>query len=151
MAVKPEVLDRETQVIALRREGLTFDQIAQRVGYADKQGAYAAYTRAVNRITAEDVHAIRMVEAERLDIATQSIWQNVLAGEIPAVNALLKIMDRRAKMFGLDMPVKTQVEVVTYDAGNIKANLAAIVAGLANSSTQSELASGTSTPEPVTD
>ena len=117
-APKPEVLEKEAEVVKLRRGGLTWDLIAQRTGYADPSGARAAYMRASERIVRDDVEAIRRVEEDRLDMAQAAIWSDVLRGEIPAVNTLIKIMDRRAKLLGLDMPFKQQVEVTTYEGGD---------------------------------
>ena len=151
MAVKPEVLDKETQVVKLRREGMTWDEIAIVAGYASKAGAYTAYKRASTRVVEEDIKELRQLGQERLDTALKAIWPDVLAGDIPAINTLIRLEERRAKLYGLDMPTKIQAEVVTYDYGSVSANLAEIVAQLANTSTQSGLGELESTPEPTTD
>jgi hypothetical protein len=111
----PDVAERETQALALRRAGLTFDLIAQKIGYADPSGARAAYQRALQRIVYSDVEEIRNEEKDRLDIAQAAIWDQVLHGEPPAIHALIKIMERRAKLLGLDMPVKIQQEITVWN------------------------------------
>lgn len=113
----PEILEREAEVLKLRRGGLTFDMIAERVGYKDASGAHQAYVRACKRIIASDVDELRKVEADRLDMAQAALWSKVLQGDVPAVNSLMRIMERRAKLFGLDMPFKQQIEVTNYDGG----------------------------------
>ena len=40
--LKPETIEKEAKVLELRRGGLTFDLIAQRLGYASASGAYKA-------------------------------------------------------------------------------------------------------------
>ena len=110
-----ETYKKEAQVLNLRRGGLTFDLIAQRVGYANPSVASQAYQRALKRIVYEEVDSIRKVESDRLDLAQSAIWQGVTQGDIPSINTLLKIMARRAALLGLDMPVKVQQEVTVHN------------------------------------
>lgn len=127
-APKPEVLQKETQVVALRREGRTWDQIAQIVGYKDPSGAHSAYMRASARVVAEDVEAIRQIETERLDMLQSAYWTQAMSGDVPSGLQVLRIMERRSKLLGLDQPVRQQVEVTTYDPANIDAEVAKLVA-----------------------
>jgi hypothetical protein len=116
--ITPEILEREAEVLKLRRGGLTFDMIAERVGYKDPSGAHQAYVRACKRIIYSEVEELRKVEADRLDIAQAALWSKVLQGDVAAVNSFLRVMERRAKLFGLDMPMRQQVEVTTYEGGS---------------------------------
>lgn len=127
LPVKPEVLEREAQVVALRREGLTWDAIATAVGYKDPSGAYDAYTRAAKRIVKEDVDAIRNVETERLDMLQSAVWTQAMMGDVPAGLQVLRIMERRAKLLGIDQPIRQQVEVISYDADSIDSEVARLV------------------------
>ena len=124
----PEVFEKEKKVLELRRGGLTFDLIADRLGYANASGAQKAYERACSRIVYDDVVALRNAEMDRLDIAQAAIWNEVLQGTVSAVMALIKIMERRARLLGLDVPVKTQLEVTHYDRDTIDAEVARLVA-----------------------
>jgi hypothetical protein len=141
--VKPETLEKERKVLEYRRGGLTFDLIADRLGYASASGAHKAYLSACNRIVYEDVVEVRKSEMDRLDIAQAAIWgdltdtQNVDANtRARLVMALMKIMERRARLLGLDMPTKAQVEVSIYDRDTIDAEVQRLVAIL-NSQPQS--------------
>jgi hypothetical protein len=116
--ITPEVLAKEAEVLKLRRGGLTFDMIAERIGYADASGAHTAYVRACKRIIHAEVDDLRKVEGDRLDMAQAAVWGKVLQGDVAAVNSLLRIMERRAKLFGLDSPARQQVEVTTYEGGS---------------------------------
>ena len=143
--VKPETLEKERKVLEYRRGGLTFDLIAERLGYASASGAHKAYLSACNRIVYEDVVEVRKSEMDRLDIAQAAIWGdltdtvNVDAGtRARLVLALVKIMERRARLLGLDMPTKSQVEVSIYDRDTIDAEVQRLVAIL-NSQPQSTL------------
>lgn len=113
--VKPETLEREAEVLRLRRGGLTFDMIAQRLGFSHASGAHTAYMNACKRIIRDDVDEIRRIEQDRLDIAQAAIWPRVTTGDSAAINSLIRIMDRRAKLLGLDMPIKIQQEVTVWN------------------------------------
>jgi hypothetical protein len=143
--VKPETLEKERKVLEYRRGGLTFDLIAERLGYASASGAHKAYLSACNRIVYEDVVEVRKSEMDRLDIAQAAIWGdltdtvNVDANtRARLVLALIKIMERRARLLGLDMPTKAQVEVSIYDRDTIDDEVKRLVAIL-NSQPQSTL------------
>jgi hypothetical protein len=143
--VKPETLEKERKVLEYRRCGLTFELIAERLGYASASGAHKAYLSACNRIVYEDVVEVRKSEMDRLDIAQAAIWGdltdtvNVDANtRARLVLALIKIMERRARLLGLDMPTKAQVEVSIYDRDTIDDEVKRLVAIL-NSQPQSTL------------
>ena len=130
-------------MLEYRRGGLTFDLIAERLGYASASGAHKAYLSACNRIVYEDVVEVRKSEMDRLDIAQAAIWGdltdtvNVDANtRARLVLALIKIMERRARLLGLDMPTKAQVEVSIYDRDTIDDEVKRLVAIL-NSQPQS--------------
>jgi len=141
--VNPDTVDKEKKVLELRRGGLTFDLIAQRLGYASASGAHKAYMSACKRIVYEDVVEVRKSEMDRLDIAQAAIWGDLIDTvntdantRAKLVMALMKIMERRARLLGLDMPTKAQVEVTTYDRNTIDAEVERLVAIL-NSQPQS--------------
>jgi transcriptional regulator len=147
--IKPEVLDREIEVVKLRRGGLTWDLIAERIGYKSASAAHAAYQRAAKRAVQDDIDAIRQIENERLDIAQSAIWGKVLAGELSAVQTLIRLMERRAKLLGLDQPIRQQIEVTTYDGDTIDAEVRKLVE-LLDSRPQSALEPSVSQTEPNT-
>jgi hypothetical protein len=120
-APNPEVLDRERQVVMLRRQGLIWQDIADQVGYSSASGASDAYYRASYRVVADDVEAIRQLENERLDLLFASAWEQAIDGDFKATDICLKIMSRRAKLLGLDTPVSQRIETTpNYDASTIR-------------------------------
>jgi hypothetical protein len=153
----PKVADREIEVLKLRRGGLTFDMIADRVGYASASGAYKAWKNAMRRVVYDDVDAIRKTELDRLDIAQAAIWgdltdiQNIDANtRARLILALIKVMERRSRLLGLDVPVKAQLEVNIYDRNSIDSEVARLVS-LLNSKPQSALDAPISETGTVTD
>jgi len=94
--------------LSLRKAGLTYAKIAERVGIS-KQGAYKAVQTALNEIrehyreTAVEVVAL---ELERLDEMTAALEGKVAYGDPQSVATALRVMERRAKLLGLDAPQK---------------------------------------------
>ena len=115
----PALFEKERQVLKYRKGGLTFDAIAEKLGYANESSARAAFKRAVER-TRDDALASegRELHRLRLETALTAIWDRVLQGELQAIAMMLRILERDAKLYGLDMPVKSEIEVTSYD-GNL--------------------------------
>lgn len=134
---EPEQIDRERQVLELRRTGATWDAIAQVVGYASPASAYKAYQRAMTRTLQQPADELREAEIDRLDRLMRAYWQEaigsrdergvVTAGNIRAADFILRVIDRRAKLLGLDAPQKIQAEVVNYDGHAIDADVERLV------------------------
>jgi hypothetical protein len=111
----PELVDKEIKVLELRRAGLTWAAIAEQTGYADATGAYAAYKRAIKRVMDEPADDVRKQELDRLDRLQVAVWNRALKGDDKAINTVLRLMERRARLLGLDAAQRIQAEVVTYD------------------------------------
>ena len=121
-SVPPEQFDKENAVLELRRSGETWERIALAVGYANASGAQKAYARVVTRVQRESVDEIRDLELDRLDRIQRAYWKPAIVDlDKRAAEVVLKVMDRRAKLLGLEAPTKVQAEVVNYD-GNYDYN-----------------------------
>jgi len=119
ISIDPALFEKERQVVQYRQGGATFDQIAKRLEYADESGARAAFKRAMERMRDDALNAeMRELHRQRLEVALTAIWPNVVQGDLEAIKVMLKILERDAKLYGLDAPVKTEMEVTTYD-GNL--------------------------------
>ena len=109
-----EIPSEEAEVVRSRRGGLTFDQIAERLQLSPGT-VYTLWVNGNARTHLEHVDALRKTEEDRLDIAQAAIWAKVVRGEIPAVLALLRIMERRAALLGLDSTDEARGQGVTSD------------------------------------
>jgi hypothetical protein len=56
---------------------------------------------------------IMAIEAARLDDLQRVMWEQAAMGDRRAIETVLKIMERRAKLLGLDTPVATKAVNVT--------------------------------------
>lgn len=107
---KPETIEaKEKAVRALeaRKEGKTFAQIADEVGYNSPQAAHDAVKRALDAMIREPAEDVRRLELERLDAMWGLHYLNAQAGDVQALAACMRIMERRAKLLGIDAPVRT--------------------------------------------
>ena len=100
--------EREKRALELRKAGLSYAQIAEKLGYADPSGAHKAVMRALDKLVPkEDVEKVRRLELARLDAIAIKLWKQIVEeGDIQAVNAYLRVMERRARYLGLDAPQK---------------------------------------------
>lgn len=63
----PAIQDRRAEVVRLRAEGLTWDQVAERTGFAGGSGALKAWRKAVEQAPNLAVTEVRVAERERLE------------------------------------------------------------------------------------
>jgi uncharacterized small protein (DUF1192 family) len=131
-----ETAKRDAEAAQLRAEGKTYDQIAEALDFSDRSLARRAVERALAATVREPADELRQLELIRLD----ALWVEavkVMTSEhitvnngrvieidgvplkddgptLSAIDRLLKIMERRAKLVGLDSA--TKVEVLSVDA-----------------------------------
>ena len=98
--------DRTARALELRRSGATYEEIAQACGYRSRSEAFQSIQRALSRVIEEPAQALREIEGQRLDAMQQAIWDKAMTGDLPAIDRMLRLMERRAKLFGLDTPTK---------------------------------------------
>jgi hypothetical protein len=122
---EPELIDREREIVELRIEGFTWRQIAERIEMSPA-GALKAYNRAMVRTLKPATDELRELELDRLDTLQQTYWQPAVQGNMRAADFILRVIDKRAKLLGLDAPTKIQAEVVTYDGSNLDREVDAI-------------------------
>lgn len=142
-----DLMERERQVVELRRTGATWEGIAIAVGYSNAGGAYKAYQRAMARVFDQPTKELRNTELDRLDRLQRAYWKDAVDGNVRSADFILRVIDKRAKLLGLDAPTKIQAEVVNYDAGVIDAEIERIIRELdqLDQSITVEVEEGTST------
>lgn len=110
------VLQKENEAFDLRiNHGLTFDRIAERLGYASRAGAKKAFERALERLKNPDKENIVQTELERLDRMTETYWEAAIQGNPRAAELVLQIMDKRLNYLKHGQPVKIEAEVINHD------------------------------------
>ena len=94
--------ERQRQALDLRLAGLPFRDIALQLSYAGPAGAYKAVNAALRRTLDPPAAELRSLEAERLDRLQFGLWQRALKGDVTAIDRVLRIMNRRAELLGID-------------------------------------------------
>jgi len=116
------LVEKETTIIELRHEGYVWREIATMVDMSIA-GVVKAYKRALTRHPVAAIEEHRELELDRLDNLQRTYWQPAVAGNLRAADFVLRVIDKRAKLLGLDAPLKVQAEVVTYDGSDLDAEV----------------------------
>lgn len=95
--------DRRLKALEMRKARATYTQIGQKLGIS-KQRAYTIVQQALRETLQEPADDVRKLELETLDRLQFGLWQHAAAGNQGAVDRVLRIMERRAKLLGLDAP-----------------------------------------------
>jgi hypothetical protein len=106
-------VERQRQALELRLAGLTFEAIAQRIGYSNRSSAADAVTAALRATVQVPADDLRELECERLDSLLNAMWPKAVGGSHLAVDRCLAIMERRSRLLGLDAPLRVRQEVIT--------------------------------------
>lgn len=99
---------RRTQALDLRVLGASYRDIARTLGvsertaYLDVQDGIAL----LDAVTKERAERVRDLELLRLDRMTAALAAPAMGGAIDAINTTVRLMERRAKLIGLDAPTK---------------------------------------------
>lgn len=129
-ALTKDQADRYRRVVQLRTAGVTFDQIAESLGYASRSGAKEAYDAALRRWGREAVDEHRDLE----DLRLEELWRRTFAriaevdGDdefVKLVGAAVRVSKRRADLLGLDAP--RQVEVSGANGGAMRTDVGEIL------------------------
>jgi DNA-binding CsgD family transcriptional regulator len=103
----------EQKCLELRSAGLSFREIARELKVAPAT-AYKAVARglaAVNAGCREQAQELRALEALRLDQMQAALWQQATDGDVKAIDRILRIMERRARLLGLDEPERRETKL----------------------------------------
>ena len=151
----PELVDKEIKVLELRRAGLTWQRISEETGFADASGAYLAYKRAIKRTMQQPADELREQELDRIDRLQLALWPKAMKGDNASINTIVRLMERRARLLGLDTPIKIQQDVVNWDGNEsidraVRELAALLTANDAISISESAMAIEASEVEPVT-
>ena len=102
---------RREKVIQLRKAGYDYKTICDQVGITKGQVS-KILNRALDQYakdTDEAVLELKQLEDARLDNMQRGVWTKAITGNLTAIDRVLKIMERRAKLHGLDAPQKREL------------------------------------------
>ena len=99
-----ESTEQEVKALELRRAGASYRAIAKALNCSVAM-AHKYVARAMKRLITkceEQAEEVRTLELDRLDAMLMGLWPNATKGNPQAVAQVLRIMERRASMLGID-------------------------------------------------
>lgn len=115
--------ERMAQVWEMRKTGASYTRIAKALG-ADRSTLRRQVRRHLDKLHAENMESandVRALDLARLDDANTAIWAQVRQGNHGAIDRLIRIMERRARLLGLDAATKS--EITGADGGPLEVNI----------------------------
>lgn len=107
--------EREARCVEMKLAGLPNEVIAQAVGYKHRSNVAKAIKKCLDERVNESVDEIRKLEVARCDRLIQALWRDALEGKYLAVDRVLRVMERKAQIQGLDAPVRRELTVINKD------------------------------------
>lgn len=101
--------EKQKKALALRRDGATYEQIAEALGYRSPSGAHKAIMLALKANIREPAEQLRQIELQRLDKAQLAIAALVQKGDLKAIDRWIKLTATRAALLGLNAPIELKV------------------------------------------
>jgi hypothetical protein len=117
--------DRRQQAVQMRLAGYSPEEIAEQLGYVNPKAASDdIYNAIVGTMTLSDrqIEVLREIESRRMDMMLKALMPGIERGNNRSIEVAIRILERRAKMYGLDSP--TQLQVLTLDS--LDAQIAAL-------------------------
>ena len=97
-------MQRVSAMLSMRLSGFTLAQIGEaQTPTISPQAVHAAIKTALKDMIAEPLEQARRLELMRLDELLSGIYERAVGGDIPALDRVLALGVRRAKLLGLDM------------------------------------------------
>jgi hypothetical protein len=104
--------EKTLKALELRKRGMNYSQIGEKLGCSRSTACRYVLSELENladKCREEAVH-VRDLELQRLDALYLKAWEAVEGGDLPAIDRCLRIMERRAKLLGLDAAQKVDVQ-----------------------------------------
>lgn len=122
------------QAVKMRLAGATMQEIADQIGKA-RETVSRAILEFMDRVRTEneaEARVLRDMELARLDRLMLAQWTPACAGDINAASMVLRIMERRARMQGLDAAVKVETNSIPpqFEGKTIRELLAQATEGM---------------------
>jgi hypothetical protein len=130
-AAREQKAKQARKAYSMRMAGVKWWDIAEELKMSEGQAKKVVADRIAEVAAMVDYHEKReflSLELDRLDALQAALWDDAMEGKVPAVQAVLAVMDRRAKWLGFAEP--DQQQVLTANTIVIPGNTREYVAAL---------------------
>jgi hypothetical protein len=131
------MLEKERIVLDARRRGKSFYWIEKTHGIANADRVWKRAIARTENIEYLRTESIRL-EEQRLDDLQDGIWDKAISGDVRAVEGALKILERRARMLGLDFQDMISGQLVEIEQAKVRLIATALARALATLELPSE-------------
>jgi len=108
-----ELVELERSVLFFEdyKRGMNYRRIGEKYGVSHQMVSEAirGYLKQLRAISLRSVVEYRQVQLERIQAVYNALWPNVMRGKVDAINALIRVMDREARLLGLDAPTRVDI------------------------------------------
>lgn len=104
------------RAVEMRLAGKTYETIAKELGLAGHTSAryHVDAWLAEQKPSPEQTEELRQVQAAQIDAITEKLWPQ--RDDVAVVDRIVKLMDRKAKLMGIDLERGISVTMVTAEA-----------------------------------
>lgn len=108
-----KIAERRSLALDFRKAGLSYRAIGKKLGvsYVQVRRDIEAELSLLSKERTDKSEQLRQLELERLDMLTNGLEPFAKVGNPGAVNSFLRVMERRAKLLGLDAPSKVDLNI----------------------------------------
>lgn len=92
---------RRTRAVQLVTAGLTYQQVADELGYSSKGTVHHIVRKALRTDAVSAVEEHRQVAHDRLEGLLNAVWDQATAGDVHAVQAALRVVIAECRLLGL--------------------------------------------------
>jgi hypothetical protein len=112
-------VQRETAV-RMRVAGATYDEIAAAIGTNKSTACFHVQNalKALKKLEGENAEQVRRVDLERIEVGVKGLWPAYSNGDVKAVHAMCRLLERKAALLGLDLSDPPPVNVALINAPN---------------------------------
>lgn len=105
-----ERAEEAMQMLHARRSGASYDAIGRQFGLSSR-AVFMKVQKLLSDMPKEEAAELRALESQKLDFAEFSLRAQIKAGNVGAINAMVRISESRRRLLGLDMPQQHEVKI----------------------------------------
>lgn len=105
-----ERAEEAMQMLHARRSGASYEAIGRQFGLSSR-AVFVKVQKLLSDMPKEEAANLRALESQKLDYAELALREQIKAGNVGAINAMVRISESRRRLLGLDMPQQHEVKI----------------------------------------